>query len=41
MPKKETPSFEDVSLCGILEEYRTFVEDFRKVADFCRKLDEY
>ena len=28
-------------MCGILEEYRTFVEDFRKVADFCRKLDEY
>ena len=39
--KKETSSFEDVPLCGILEEYRTFVEDFRKAADFCRKLDEY
>ena len=36
--KKETASFGTVSLCGIVTNYRTFMEDVLEVEEFCQWL---
>ncbi|HAY19073.1 MAG TPA: hypothetical protein DCY24_07830 [Rikenellaceae bacterium] len=38
--RKRTASNETVPLCGIVENYRTFAEDFRRVSDFVEWLED-
>ena len=38
--EKRTASDEVVPLCGIVEDYRTFVEDFKRVLEFVEWLEE-
>ena len=41
--KKKTPLNQLIkgrSLCGIVEDYRTFVEDFKRVLEFVEWLEE-
>ncbi len=38
--EKRTASDESVHLCGIVEDYRTFIEDFKRVLEFVEWLEE-
>ena len=38
--EKRAASDEVVTLCGIVEDYRTFVEDFKRVLEFVEWLEE-
>lgn len=38
--EKRTASDEFVPLCGIVEDYRTFIEDFKRVLEFVEWLEE-
>ena len=38
--EKRTASDEAVPLCGIVEDYRTFIEDFKRVLEFVEWLEE-
>jgi len=38
--KKRTASNKTVPLCGIVEDYRTFVGDFRRVLEFVEWLED-
>ena len=38
--RKRTASNETVPLCGIVEDYRTFAEDFKRVLEFVEWLED-
>lgn len=38
--EKRTASDEVVPLCGIVEDYRTFIEDFKRVLEFVEWLED-
>lgn len=38
--EKRTVSNEAVPLCGIVEDYRTFIEDFKRVLEFVEWLED-
>lgn len=38
--EKRATSSEAVPLCGIVEDYRTFIEDFKRVLEFVEWLED-
>ena len=38
--EKRTASDDVVPLCGIVEDYRTFIEDFKRVLEFVEWLED-